>query len=343
MEVQLGPGSAYSDCENGNSLKQTHPPPEPPMTPTSTQYVVAFPEAEVSILDAYLRGLPGPATRKVYRQAIVVFDGFLGERDLFSATRRDVEAYRAHLETAGRAPATISKILSALSGIFVFAVEEGVAQRNPVALARRPKLPDVSNRKGLSATEVKSLLAVPDVQTLAGLRDRAMLTVLAVQGWRLAELLGLRIEDLGEEQGHRVATIIGKGSKVARVPLAAATWSTISAWTTAASIAAGPVFLPVLKGGRLRRGHAISQQAAWCRVRLLAERAGIPRHVHPHLFRHGAVTSALASGVALHLVQDFARHADPRTTRRYDSHRQSLSNPTAHVLAAALIANEVEP
>lgn len=304
------------------------------MDPTMNP-VVAFPEDNVSLLDAYLRGLPSPSTRRAYRQAIGAFDDFLGDRRLTAATRRDVEAYRAHLETAGRAPATIGKVLAALSGLFTFAVEEDAVQRNPVALARRPKLPEASSRQGLSPAEVKAMVAVTD-DSLIGLRDRALVTVLAIQGWRISEALGLRTEDLGEEQGYRVAVITGKGNKIARVPLAAATWAALATWTAAAEISSGPIFLPVLKGGRVGSGRAMSPTAAWRRIGDLAVKAGIVRAVHPHLFRHGAVTSALVGGVALHLVQDFARHADPRTTRRYDSHRQSLSNPTAHVLAAAL-------
>ena len=96
----------------------------------------------------------------------------------------------------------------------------------------------------------------------------------------------------------------------------------------------GPVFLAVTKGGEVIAGKAISPSSAWRRVRYLGEKAGLGRRVHPHLFRHGACTTALDLGVALHLVQDFLRHSDPRTTRRYDSHRLSLANPAPHVLAS---------
>jgi len=46
----------------------------------------------------------------------------------------------------------------------------------------------------------------------------------------------------------------------------------------------------------------------------------------------------LDRGVPLRDVQDHLRHADPRTTRRYDSHRMSLDNESPHVLAAAFVA-----
>ena len=50
--------------------------------------------------------------------------------------------------------------------------------------------------------------------------------------------------------------------------------------------------------------------------------------------RHTAITAALDAGVSLRDVQDFARHADPRTTRRYDRGRDNLDRNAAHALAA---------
>ncbi len=302
--------------------------------------IVAFPESAVSLVDAFLRGLPSAATRTAYRRAIQSFAAVLG-RDLITATRRDIEAHRANLEAAGRAPATIAKVLSALSGYYAFAVDEGVIDRNPASSARRPKVSDTSPRRALSPADVRAILAVPDVSKPVGLRDRALLVTLIVQGWRVSEALGLRVEDLAEESGHKVATICGKGGKVARVPLAAATWQTIIAWLEASNVTTGPVFVAVTKGGVVVAGVAVSQQAAWKRLQTAAAKAGVARHVHAHLFRHGAVTTALASGVPLHQVQDFARHADPRTTQRYNSQRASLANPAPHVLAAALLDAEV--
>jgi len=253
-----------------------------------------------------------------------------------------VEAYRAHLEQLGLAPATVCKHLSALSGFFQYALDEGLVARNAAASARRPRLPDVSPRQALSVAEVRALLGAADCSKLIGLRDKAMVVTLVTQGWRISELLGLAVEDLGEEAGHRVATIVGKGGKVARVPLAAASWLAITRWCSAAGIESGPIFVRVTKGGEPVQGRAISQQATWKRLRMLARRAGIHRHLHAHLFRHTAVTIALDNGVPLHQVQDLARHADPRTTRRYDSHRQSLANPAPHVLAGVLVPEEGE-
>ncbi len=300
-----------------------------------TGTIRAFPEASVSTTAAFLRGLPSTATRVVYGRAINQFASFLGGSAL-DGNRRDVEAFRAHLEALGRAPATIAKTMAALTGLFAFAVDEDVLDRNPARRARRPKVPTTSPRQGLSPDEVRALLAATDPDNLIGLRDGVLLLLLAVQAWRISEALGLRVEHLGEEGGHRVATVTGKGRKVCRVPLAGTTWQAVSRWLDAAAIKEGPLLAPVLKGGRVARGRAMSAQAAWKRVRVLGQQAGLQRPIHPHLFRHGAATMLLDRGVPLRDVQDHLRHADPRTTRRYDSHRLSLNNQSPHVLACVV-------
>jgi len=300
-------------------------------TPPSN--VIAFPDTRVSDLDAFLRTLTAP-TRRVYAQVISAYTSFYG-RSIEAASSRDIEAYLAHLYASGRTPATIGKVLSALSRYYGFLVRDEIISKNPVKGVKRPKISDESTRKGTTPAEVQAILAQTDDST-AGLRDRAMITLLVLQGWRIFEVLGLTIADLDEESGHRVATVRGKGGKTQRVTLAAPSYAALTAWVQCATLTDGPVFVAVRHDGTVVPGKAISTQAAEKRIASLSARAGL-RHIHPHLFRHGAVTTALDEGVSLRSVQDFARHADPRTTRRYDSQRNSLNNPTTHVLAAKLL------
>ncbi|MCX5656654.1 MAG: tyrosine-type recombinase/integrase [Candidatus Omnitrophica bacterium] len=309
------------------------------MTPDPV--TVSFPEGQISLLDAYLRGLPSPATRAVYKQVLLQFQSFLGDKNLLQVTRREVEAYRSHMESMNRNPATISKSLSALCGFYSFALDEGSIERNPASSARRPKLSDVSPRIGTTVEEVRSLLAAIDATKPIGLRDRAIVLLLSIQGLRISEVLGLQIQDLGEEDGHKTAEITGKGGKNVRITLAAQVWQALIMLKEACHIEDGFIFVPITKAGIIQIGKSLSSQGAWKRIDHLARKAGIKRHLHPHLFRHGAITIALQSGVALHLTQDFARHADPRTTRRYDSHRASLNNPAPHVLSSAITGGQI--
>jgi integrase len=85
-------------------------------------------------------------------------------------------------------------------------------------------------------------------------------------------------------------------------------------------------------GGRLRQSHLSDL------VRRSPEAAGIPgwEQISPHSLRHSAITFALDAGVPLRDVQDYVRHKDPRTTRRYDHSRDSLDRNAAYTVAAYL-------
>jgi hypothetical protein len=68
----------------------------------------------------------------------------------------------------------------------------------------------------------------------------------------------------------------------------------------------------------------------------LARRAGIDKRISPHSLRHAAITAALDAGCSLRDVQDFARHADPRQTRRYDRARGALDRNPTYIVATYL-------
>jgi site-specific recombinase XerD len=84
-----------------------------------------------------------------------------------------------------------------------------------------------------------------------------------------------------------------------------------------------------------RNGHRMDRHAATRRLRHLATTAGVrmPR-MHPHMLRHTYVTTMLDAGVSLRDVQIAARHADPKTTMRYDRARKNLDRHPNYILAA---------
>jgi site-specific recombinase XerD len=90
-------------------------------------------------------------------------------------------------------------------------------------------------------------------------------------------------------------------------------------------------------GSILRNVHGarMDRHAAARRLRQLADAAGIrmPR-THPHMLRHTFVTTMRDGGVSLRDVQIAARHADPRTTMRYDRARKNLYRHPNYILAA---------
>jgi integrase/recombinase XerD len=91
---------------------------------------------------------------------------------------------------------------------------------------------------------------------------------------------------------------------------------------------AGPILLTC-------RGTRMDRHCGTRRLRRIAEAAGVklPR-MHPHLLMHRFVTAMLDAGVDLRDVQIAARHADPRTTMRYDRARKNLDRHPNYILVA---------
>ena len=119
--------------------------------------------------------------------------------------------------------------------------------------------------------------------------------------------------------------MVGKGGQGTLVPLAPRTVRAIE--EALGGRTDGPLLVSN-SGGRLDRHDAARIVAR------LARRAGLAKHITPHSLRHTMVTLALDAGVSLRDVQDAARHADPRTTRRYDRARHALDRHATYTLAA---------
>jgi integrase len=149
---------------------------------------------------------------------------------------------------------------------------------------------------------------------------------------RIFETVGADLDDLGEEHGYRVLVVRGKGGKggkggkVVLVPLPPAVCRAVD--RAAAERLTGALLLT-------RRGVRMDRHAATRRLRHLASVAGVrqPR-MHPHMLRHTFVTTMLDAGVDPAHVEIAARHADPRTTMRYDRARKNFDRHPIYILAA---------
>ena len=204
------------------------------------------------------------------------------------------------------ARATIGRRLSTVVGFYRYAVIDGYLSESPAEHLRRPKIDTESTTLGLDRMELGALLAQA---AAAGPVDHALACLLGLLGLRVSEACGIDIEHLGTERGHRTGTVVGKGSKVAVIPLPPRVGPAID--LAVDERLQGPALLS-------RSGQRLDRHGATRIVRRLARRAGIVKRISPHSLRHSFITAALDAGVPLRDVQIAARHADPRTTTRYD-------------------------
>ena len=159
----------------------------------------------------------------------------------------------------------------------------------------------------------------------------ALVAMLGLLGLRIFEATSADIADLGEEHGHRVLRVCGKGTKIVLVPLPPAVGRAIDRAVGLRD--QGPVLLNT-------RGARMDRHAATRRLRHLAQAAGIQvARAHPHMLRHTYVTTMLDAGADLRDEQIAARHADPRTTMRYDRARQNLDRHPNYIPAAYMASS----
>jgi integrase/recombinase XerD len=148
----------------------------------------------------------------------------------------------------------------------------------------------------------------------ATLCDHAVLELAYASGLRLAELRGLRLEQLHLDAGF--VTVIGKGNKERVVPVGRAAVTALNRYLTAGRPqlvrprTPANVFLT-------RRGSAFAHVTLWLRLKHCARRAGIERNVTPHMLRHSFATHLLEHGADLRTIQELLGHASIATTEVY--------------------------
>lgn len=230
-------------------------------------------------------------------------------KDLADLTRTDLRKWIASLSREGLAPTSIARAVSSTRGFYKFLMLDGHIRQHPAEDLDTPQrfsyLP-----KFLTEEEINRLFAAPDVSTLDGVRDRAILETMYAAGLRVSELVNLKQTDVDLLAGLIVCH--GKGSKERRVPLgkSAIHWLQQYATTKAEY---GKQTLPNVF---LYRGKPFTRHLAWAMIKRYAEAAGI-KNVSPHTLRHSFATHLLQHGADSRSVQALLGHSDISTTQIY--------------------------
>ncbi len=183
-------------------------------------------------------------------------------------------------------------------------------RQNPMAHFPRIKAAPRKLPSTLSREEVSALLDEPEGDTVIGLRDRALLTVLYGTGIRASECSGLREQDIDWE--HRTLRVTGKGGHERTLPLNEEVLHVLRQYRLARGGAKAhePFF-------RSREGRALSRNALYERVRQHARRARIAQRVSPHRLRHTFATHLVQEGVGLVTLRDLLGHRQITSTQVY--------------------------
>jgi len=173
--------------------------------------------------------IQNPNTKRAYRNDVTEFMRFTGiERpeEFRQVKRAHLIAWRKELEgpkdLKGRElePATVRRKLSAVASLFEYLCNANAVAFNPANGVKRPAA-DANEGKSpaLGDEQARRLLNAPAVDTLKGLRDRAILSALLQHGLRRAELCTLKVGDIESRRGILHFRVNGKGGKIRYIPI----------------------------------------------------------------------------------------------------------------------------
>jgi integrase/recombinase XerD len=295
---------------------------------------------------AWLLKSPSADTRSNYIRDLdqfLVFCGFASadKHKLTLIRPEHVATWRDHLAQQQLTNSSIRRKLTVLRSLFSYLQTYGYVGANPAHsdFVAAPAAPRDGKTVGLTPEDCRRLLEAPSSETPAGIRDRALLAVLAYTGCRVGELCRLKVGSYKTTGVHRILEVHGKGGKERRVPLHPEAAERLEAWLDIVSIrpdSAGSMFRPARTGrGSGRDGFcptSLTRRAVQAMVKEYVSRLRLDLNISVHSLRVTALTTAREQGSDIIDLQDFAGHADPRTTLTYIRNRDRLSKSPAYVL-----------
>lgn len=259
------------------------------------------------------RGL-AKATQTSYQQDLITFSAWLAarKRRTFPEEFGTIQSFLKE-QNATKAPASVSRMISALRKFYRFLLREGAISADPMTKIDTPKraqhLPAT-----LSSQEVDALMAKPDTDKPLGLRDRAIFELMYATGLRVSEVVDLRLDQL--HLAMNLLQVAGKGDKERLVPIS----PQATQWVDRYLQEARPKLLKRVQPKNVFvnfHGGPMTRQGIWKNLKAYIASIGIEKDVTPHTLRHSFATRLLENGADLRVVQELLGHSDISTTQIY--------------------------
>jgi integrase/recombinase XerC/integrase/recombinase XerD len=291
----------------------------------------------------WLRSLDGSEdTRRTYRRALEQFQEWYedeqraaldGQRQAAAGVVRD---FRDHLAEEYSA-ASVNLKLSALRSFLDYCVKSGMVEANPadaVEGLKRSGTTKRHKRDELTPDEINRMIEdCQDQETTTGVRDRAIIGLMAYTGLRTVEVHRANIADIETDQGRTILWVQGKGEsgKDDFVVLPEQAERMLSDWMAERPDAdEGPLFVST---SPRNRGDRLSRHAIRTMIKRRMDAAGIVSdRKSAHSLRHSAISSAIRNGADPEQAQGMARHANITTTMTYYHEIDRVENPAEDLI-----------
>lgn len=287
-------------------------------------------------IEAFLLDQRSEHTRRAYGKDLKRFIQFLHLREVERGPERlersVVIGFKESLLREKLEHTTVDRHLASLRSFFKWLVDDGVLEKNPAEGVRFLKPKRLSTTIGFSDAEVIKVLAQPDLHTRTGAMHYAILMVLFYCGLRRSELCSLKMTSLGEERGHRVIRLRGKGNSERVIPLIPPVWNALRYYFRISGRrpqGEGYLFTAIRRGNLSVKTpspglKALNPSMIFYIVTKYARAAGVANRVSPHSCRATAISHARDRQVPDRAIQEFAGWASPDMITRYDKRKTSV-------------------
>ena len=290
--------------------------------------------AEKRIIAMVIDALPSAESRRAYQRHLQEFFIWHASENRPELNKALINRYVKTLRAQKLSSSTINQKLSAIRKLASEAEDNNLLDSKIANGIRAVKgVPFRGRRTGnwLSKEDAQRWLNAPDLKTLKGVRDRALLAVLIGCGLRRAEAAILSFHHIEQREGRwAIVDIVGKRDKMRTVPMPSWAKATIDAWKAITHLEDGFVFRRVNKGDNLM-GKNITPQAIRDIVNSYAEKLS-NQGIAPHDLRRTFAKLAHKGGSPIDQIQLSLGHDSIQTTEKYLGVEQDLTDaPCDHL------------
>lgn len=257
-------------------------------------------------------------TVKAYKSDIISFFIWADYKPPEKIDFNKLREYLHYIQKFNYRKTTVARKIAAIRTFFKFLHKSQYINSNPAENLTAPKRPK-SLPKFLTDEEMNNILDNVNIDTPAGLRNKAILELLWATGMRVSELSGLNFEDLNLDENE--ITVFGKGAKERIVLISERAKKYLIQYIETAR----PLILKDIQEYRTnsspvfvnKTGYRLQNKTIRNSINDVVNKIQLPKHVTPHVFRHSFATRMIENGADLRVVQELLGHASISNTQIY--------------------------
>jgi len=270
-----------------------------------------------------------PNTRAAYLRAVRLFCVWCDSRALaVDQVEPTLVAFYVEELLAAYSNPTVKQHLAAIRMLFDHFVTGGILPTNPAAAVKGPKHVVVKGKTPvLQPADARQLLDSIPTDRIAGLRDRALISLMLFTFARVGAAVAVNVDDVYQNGRRWWVRLKEKGGRQHEMPLSHKAEKSILDYIDAGYLhgQAGTPLFRTLDRRRNLTENRLYRQDAWAMVKRRAKASGLGDRFSNHSFRASGITAYMMAGGTLEKAQQMAAHASSRTTNMYNRSNDAVT------------------